>query len=1051
MKKFISAILLMAAMVLSVSTFVSCNDLKEDIEKVTTDTTKLQQEVTALDAALNTANENVAKAQKAADEALDAAKDAQDDADAAAKAADDLKKALANLATEQAIRDAIKAAIDEVNEKIADLKGKDEELLEAIAEVNAKIADLKIPNMPDLTPYAKNADLLALQGRITTLENTVKNYNDLITEAEVNALLKDYVKKDDLSKINSDLTELNKLLGENGEIATIKDRLTKIEEYLEDQFHLYIKNVAENAANKVLKSIAYVPEAIDDQLNEIEDGFLTFKRCTAADEDVYTYLASSCVEFAFRVNPADAKLTKEELSFIANEVTVKASADSRTVLEVVSVDDDSANGDGRYIVTARAKADLLNAAANYAANTKATLVALQVSNENYIVTSDYVAIADKDVKSYVIRNPKNDAEYFNTHWHVATPAQDDAPYKAHEDVNQFYPDNAHNQAIFAGDVTPIQMQYDKTLDLNEYVKTYCSDLGTGAYLDDDVPCIDVNYKFTPIASFIGADGVTDQQLFIECTNGVVKVAPHGDIAGAVIQTAIGKTPVIMVESYIGEVKDENKVAKAYIKIDIKEEVVEVKHLDPITITLANTPYKYTNLVSGPNYHTATTTEKWATGENGTSANISWTELTTEVLSYTDVYLSNEQFIANYYVDNTVPASAPAWTTEVKVDNVVTTYTNSVSDYEFEPYAVGGPVGATTTTVAKYNLNSYIDENCNGTVTLTITTKDDTKYPTINIEFPFTVSHEMVWPAYDPDYAVLETAAEGEELYSNTGEKLVQIVKGHQVTATGFTWKFETYLKEAFKPLATGTTNSCGKNHGAFTFALANATEDRAVLTPGADWTKSTINIKVADPAVASPAMILNNFNTSDWSEAGRLIPTGDVTTDGYLVWDNTGAMDIPVTLTTILDNAHKCQMTYYVRFVNPFSAELATMTLETLPEGVKCYVPDYLTVKIGNELVYKEGAYAAGTNVVITHDFSVVNTPLLTDNIMGLNTFTYGIAQNRLNWNREYIYWNNGGSELQNTKNLDASLYIFNNQVGWFPITSGTGKVVLKKSATAAE
>ena len=76
MKKFFSAILLMAAMAFSVSTFVSCNDLTQEMEDVKAQATQnaaaidaLETQITALQSALATAQATADAAKKAGEDA----------------------------------------------------------------------------------------------------------------------------------------------------------------------------------------------------------------------------------------------------------------------------------------------------------------------------------------------------------------------------------------------------------------------------------------------------------------------------------------------------------------------------------------------------------------------------------------------------------------------------------------------------------------------------------------------------------------------------------------------------------------------------------------------------------------------------------------------------------------------------------------------------------------------------------------------------------------------------------------------------------------------
>ncbi len=1060
MKKFISAILLMAAMVLSVSTFVSCNDLKEDIEKVTTDTTALQQEVAGLKTALGTANDNVAKAQDAADDALDAAQDAQGDADAAAQAAEDLKNALANLASEKAIRDAIANALKNVEDAIKTLEGEDDKLYAEIEKINASLKSfVETKDLPDFSKFLTAEDieglatetaLKELEGKITTLQNTIKNYNDLITEAEVNELLKDYVKKEDLA---SQLAELNKLLGENGEIATIKNKLTEIEEYLDTEYKLSLKSFAENVANTALKSIAYVPHTLDSKLNEFEGGFVSIVRPKSATAPTtWDFVMSNCVPFEYRINPAgaaDTFMNKYELSFL--DLTVNTRADESTpllsVVDTPAGKEEVVGGEGAVIVWAKANKNLNNESAGGIVNNKANLVALRASlieNENIIV-SDYVAVADTDLDDFVIKNKKVQAAgKEDTHFNVAWYNTTDKPYAA--DGAGFY------EEADAIEGTPVELPFNGTINLNDYVYTSSAklanlNLGTAVKdtLDNAYPCVPVSYKFTKVAEYKLGDSDTDQQKFIELdpkVNGKVTVKNWGTGDFTTQFVAVGKTPVVRVDALVGvddpATADDERVAikSAYIKIKIVKngtKPVEYKGHDTKEFTYTKLPSKGFETA---NIHTGTTKADYTDA-------ITWEEITTNVLAQQNIDLHHSLFTEVYDVNNIAHAAEYTYIN----GKAVTDPDEKVIPGNAIEYQVIDPTSTSTfTSCVGYSINSYIQENCSGKVTYTINPKAGTfaeYYPVITVVMTFDVEHVAAWPARDTDYTVLETAEVGDYKYNET-EKLIQIVKGYDKKTNGeFAWSFETHLKEAFKPLATGATNACGNNHGALQYKLTNDIddenkEDRATLTDEDSFVNATINLNVTK----NSDEILNNYAFNDYEDAGTLV---DEPAD--LVWKES-TMDIPVTMYSVLDNGNKCEMTYYVRFVNPFSIEIKDIVLETIGEKVSAKVADYLVIKLNGELVWDGKNEYEMAGVPVTHDFSIVyNADVMTDNIMGVNEDTPDV--NRLNWDREYINWNNGGTKLNFDKKLNVAVYGYNEHVGWFKVAEngGNDKVTLKASS----
>lgn len=210
MKKFFSAILLMAAMAFSVSTFVSCNDLTNEMEDVKAQATQnaasisaLQGQIDALKTALATAQATADAAKKAGDDAAAAAAQAKADAIKEAKAECEVVKAAleAKIAevtkalegkASQADLDAAVAAATKGIEDLAALLGAKIEGIEAglnkLAGLDEAVADL-IATDTELalqiaalkaysdTTYATVAEAEAIRAELKALAE--ENYNEL--------------------------------------------------------------------------------------------------------------------------------------------------------------------------------------------------------------------------------------------------------------------------------------------------------------------------------------------------------------------------------------------------------------------------------------------------------------------------------------------------------------------------------------------------------------------------------------------------------------------------------------------------------------------------------------------------------------------------------------------------------------------------------------------------------------------------------------------------------------------------------------------------------
>lgn len=191
MKKFFSAILLMTMMVFSVGTFVSCNDLVEEVQGIQGQVDgqqaaikALNDEIAVLESALATAQSTADAAKKAADDAAAAAAQAKADAIADAKAqVEALKSAyegkiaeieatLAGKVSKEELDAAVKAASDGVNAALEVINTK-------LATIEATIKDLQDKKADKAELDAEVAKLLEADTKINTqlaaLENYIKN------------------------------------------------------------------------------------------------------------------------------------------------------------------------------------------------------------------------------------------------------------------------------------------------------------------------------------------------------------------------------------------------------------------------------------------------------------------------------------------------------------------------------------------------------------------------------------------------------------------------------------------------------------------------------------------------------------------------------------------------------------------------------------------------------------------------------------------------------------------------------------------------------------
>lgn len=964
MKKFFSAFLLMTAMVLSVGTFVACNDLVDDVEDLKSQTTQNAADIAAIKTQIATLEQGIAAAKQAAADAKTFAEKCAAEAKAEALAAAKEYAESLNNATKDELA-TLKGMVEGIDARLSTLEGTVDEQAKAIAGLDEQIAALKKYAEDKVAEIVK--ELEAMKANILANANNIASLQT------------------DLKAVQEKIAEIDKAL------VTLEDLVYN-----------------------VLKSIAYIPEKIDTLLNEIEDGFFSIMRCAPKDAG-FEYVTSNCVTLTYRVNPANAEVAKEDLSFIA--IGVETRAEDANVFEVV---DAKRDGD-RLAVTVKSKTNIPGDDKTGLSGNEAKLVALKVANDNYSIVSDYTAVADTDVHDYVIRNAKNanNAEYFNVCWWNETTRDFDGNVA-------FYP------AAFTAE-HPVELVYSGSVDLSEYVETYCTKVKS--VLDKKYDCVNVVYTFSLVDKYISpVDKVTDQQQFVVLDGSVLSVKPNKDIADAEAAkiVAVGKTPVVEVIAWV----DGKEIAKAYIKVDIVEEpFVAPKVKDPITIKVnkgAVKTYKYSEL------HDKDATPAYSWGAK-TSDYMTWTDLTVNVLAHLDVYLSNEKFVEVYDVN--AATAVGSYVTADGVKNKVDASGNVLGvAYSTDPEMVA----ATTTTWAGYALNSLVYENCTGEVTVTIPVKKDAtlrydsneyKYPeAINLVFYFAVEHETVLPELNDLYAA---------------DNLVT-VKGHGTPgANPFEWTYEEFLHEAFK-LDT-YNNVCHPHHTALGFKLA-AGETRAQLTPAyvpdantpADkWQKVVIDLDVDGANDQFESDILYNFYEG-YATAGTLRASVD-----DLMWNATGYIDVPVTLYTILDNGNECSMTYTVRFVNPFSVTLANATLETNLVGTTHNTLNDVVIKFGEDAVYENGAYttlASDLHITLKSEYSVLGATVHEEVAKGVNDYPFHGSTNWFHWiDRGMLYWNNGGTKLLQDVVMDATIYAFNDQIGWFTIAE-PATVTLKKN-----
>ncbi len=381
MKKFFSAFLLMTAMVLSVGTFVACNDLTEEMETVQTQATSnaaaikaLGDQITALQQALATANGEIEKAKAAGEEAKAAAA--------------------------QAKADAIKAAEEECQELKAALEAKINEnaqgLKDLTAVVSAKIAGIeeKLDKMATVAQVEKAvADLVKADTELGIQIEALKKYaaDSLATIAQLEGLRKDLTEL--AQKSHAELSQLigstasalsSYMLDNDSTVNVLKGDVKKLEEglkALEGRMTAAETAIAKINADlvtlktfveKSLRSLVFIPELYVDGIEATEYTYMPYVALknptpattvlTGQDERNVSYkiqnkpadwefvanttpLYKNPVHYVtYFVNPDNADLTGAQLAFISKDVEAitKASAAAPAVagdFQIITVED----------------------------------------------------------------------------------------------------------------------------------------------------------------------------------------------------------------------------------------------------------------------------------------------------------------------------------------------------------------------------------------------------------------------------------------------------------------------------------------------------------------------------------------------------------------------------------------------------------------------------------------------------------------------------------------------------------------------------------------
>lgn len=374
MKKFFSAFLLMAAMAFSVSTFVACNDVVDDIEDVKAQTTQNAAAIESINAKIAELEADIAAAQKAADDAMAAGKAAQAAAEQAeanaiayateklealkavyeAKVAEiestlgDHEAALAQLEAD------VKAALDVITNE---LKGDIAKLIDADKAINTRLDALEL--------YQKNAEALHIEitENIDSVATELLAAQSEIEEIwaamydENHGLFALIGSNSSAIQANTELiealqTELNGLYeeiygeGPNSIMSILSTYATMLED-LNQRF---------NTLDLRVQSLVYVPEYSD---HKATLGYAVVSAGRLAGSFAYPTIVSQVSELKYLVKAEDAVAVAksiaakpEVLDYVVKGVQTRA---EEADLEIVGVE-----AEGEYIIVSVVAKNFVN-------------------------------------------------------------------------------------------------------------------------------------------------------------------------------------------------------------------------------------------------------------------------------------------------------------------------------------------------------------------------------------------------------------------------------------------------------------------------------------------------------------------------------------------------------------------------------------------------------------------------------------------------------------------------------------------------------------------
>lgn len=912
MKKIFSAIL-MAAMAFSGSVFVACNDLVDEVESVQSQATQNTAAIDAINSKIADLESRLAAAQNtatAAEAAAKAAKEAGDAAKAeaeAAKAAAATAEANAIAAAKEQIETLKKVYDAKVAEIEAALAGKasiaDVEAAVAAATKDAQAAlDLLVAKVDAKADKTEVEALVAADAAINKEIEALKTFKALVEELDLEALstnvdsleLNLAAAKEQIDEIwaavEENYTELYDLIGKNASSITAwgEDLQASIDGFYAEVFDTTnpnsVMSILASYANIIselqakvdglsmlqerILSIAYAPEVLLDGRGVIDFNSLYY---WDAEEGNYVFINSAPTTATYIVNPTKANL--EGVLFEMSTRGVETRAAEVATISVAGFEAGQGGKQGRVQVALNVNGPL-PAVANqleiwesiqeeyfwgYNAETS-NLEEMTAWFKNYYFST----LGNQVLATLVATAPNGDVIYSDE----AFAQQNMISTYFLINKDRYFADNDEDgnadKYIWTFDRTELperagsydlQLAYNETLNIYDYLETAYLYNGWNLLTDINVT---PSYKVTLVDEYLGTDGETNQQKFVtfDPETGIVEVNKDFVSVG---RPAIGRTPAFKVDVQLLNTEGELvTILTRYIIIRIVDKVVEPEVKEPVKVNI-DADFLYTDLLpQGALIEDA---------KNGIMV-LDWETVNAKIynvlgLTHREFYQLYRNIEEKYYdADGNELDYVPAG---------------------LELYYSLNSNNTATNEAASLRITNLVDENTSGTAVMVA--KADGR-PDVHIIFNYSVAHEHVWPAFNPDYTLAISEEERTEL--ELGDMTVIQVKGKLGGANEAKWVLQSEMKEHFFEYLKGYENPA--NHGdLFFYFPISATEYEATIS-GDTWKDQEIALN--EPLEGEHK-------------------------------------DVLVGMGIQLANGNYCTKEYVVRFVNPFVATLTDVTLKT--------------------------------------------------------------------------------------------------------------------------